>query len=72
MSLQSQVEDDSYQETYQVLLTYQHVFSLLYEDGSSVDTSLVQRRTLATPPVCRTPFTSDRESTSQEVSRRRS
>uniref|UniRef100_A0A672HJU2 Uncharacterized protein n=1 Tax=Salarias fasciatus TaxID=181472 RepID=A0A672HJU2_SALFA len=52
----SLVEDNTYWETYGVLLLSQHVFTLSYRDGSSLDTRHRAVRRLQTPPVCRRPF----------------
>lgn len=61
-TLQSMVVNNSYKETYVVFLMYEHIFSMLYEDGSRIDTRHRLLRKLATPLVCRIPFTSNRES----------
>lgn len=54
--------NNSYKETYVIFLMYEHVFSMLYEDGSSIDTRHRLLRKLGTPLLCRAPFTADRES----------
>lgn len=54
--------NNSYKETYVISLVYEHVFSMLYHDGGSIDTRLRLLRTLDTPLLCRSPFTTDRES----------
>lgn len=64
-TLQSLVVNNSYKETYVIFLMYEHIFSMLYEDGSSVDTRHRLLRKLATPLLCRAPFTVDRESGDQ-------
>lgn len=61
-TLQSLVVKNTYKETYVIFLMYEHIFSMLYEDGSSIDTRHRLLRKLATPPVCHTPFTINRES----------
>lgn len=61
-TLQSLVVNNSYKETYMIFLMYEHIFSMLYEDGSSIDTRHRLLRKLGTPLLCRTPFTADRES----------
>lgn len=45
-----------------IFLMYEHIFSMLYEDGSSIDTRHRLLRKLGTPLLCRPPFTADRES----------
>lgn len=61
-TLQSLVVNNSYKETYVIFLMYEHIFSMLYEDGSSIDTRHRLLRTLGTPLVCHIPFIIDRES----------
>lgn len=58
---QGSVVDQVYRETYQIFLLYEHIFSVLYQDGSSVDTRHRMQKVLGTPPVSRQPFTIDRE-----------
>lgn len=60
-TLQSLVVNNSYKETYVIFLMYEHIFSMLYEDGSSMDTRHRLLRQLDTPLLCHQPFTSDRE-----------
>lgn len=60
--LQSLVVNNSYKEMYVVFLMYERIFSMAYEDGSSIDTRHRLLRRLATPLLCRTPVTADRES----------
>lgn len=60
-TLQSLVVNNSYQETYVIFLMYEHIFSMLYEDSSSIDTRHRLLRKLGTPLLCRTPFAADRE-----------
>lgn len=59
-SLQSLVENNVYKEMYVIFLMYEHVFSLLYDDGSSIDTRHRMLRVLDTPLLCRPPFSFDR------------
>lgn len=56
------MENNSYKEMYVIFLMYEHIFSMLYEDGSSIDTRHRLLRKLGTPLLCRPPFTADRES----------
>lgn len=56
------VINNSYKEKYVIFLMYEHIFSMLYEDGSRIDTRQRLLRKLGTPLLCRTPFTTDRES----------
>lgn len=58
---QGSVVDQVYKETYQIFLLYEHIFSVLYQDGSSIDTRHRMQKVLGTPPVPRQPFTIDRE-----------
>lgn len=58
---QSSVVDQVYKETYQIFLLYEHIFSIMYQDGSSIDTRHRMQKVLGTPPVSRLPFTLDRE-----------
>lgn len=60
--------NNSYKETYVIFLMYEHVFSMLYEDGSSLDTRHRLLRQLDTPLLCHQPFTTDRESAGQTFS----
>jgi len=53
-----------YKEMYVIFLLYEHVFSLLYEDGSTIDTKHRMLRVLDTPLLCRPPFDLDRKSPS--------
>lgn len=59
-AFQSLVVNNVYKETYVIFLLYEHVFSLLYEDGSSVNTRHRLLRVLDTPLLCRPPFSLDR------------
>ncbi|XP_035808538.2 uncharacterized protein LOC111574960 isoform X1 [Amphiprion ocellaris] len=52
----SLVVNNMYKEAYTIFLLYEHVFSLLYEDGSNIDTRHRMLRVLDTPLVCRPPF----------------
>lgn len=63
--LQSLVVNNVYKETYMIFLMYEHVFSLLYEDGSSIDTRHRMLRVLDTPLLCHPPFSIDCKSTDQ-------
>lgn len=56
------MENNTYKETYVIYLLYEHIFSLLYEDGSSVDTRHRLLRALDTPLLCRPAFSVDRAS----------
>ncbi|XP_031170876.1 uncharacterized protein LOC116061107 isoform X1 [Sander lucioperca] len=51
----SSVVNNMYKETFVIFLLYEHVFSLLYEDGS-IDTRHRMLRVLDTPLLCRQPF----------------
>ncbi|XP_011610134.2 uncharacterized protein isoform X1 [Takifugu rubripes] len=53
----SLVVKNSYKETYMIFLLYEHIFSMLYEDGSSIDTRHRLLRKLGTPLICHIPFT---------------
>ncbi|KAJ8009235.1 hypothetical protein DPEC_G00086790 [Dallia pectoralis] len=55
----SLVMNNVYQETYTALLFYEHVFSHVYADGSSVETRHRLCRVVVTPLLCHTPFTID-------------
>uniref|UniRef100_A0A8C2WU22 ZP domain-containing protein n=1 Tax=Cyclopterus lumpus TaxID=8103 RepID=A0A8C2WU22_CYCLU len=50
----SLVVNNVYKETYVIFLLYEHVFSLLYEDGSTIDTKHRMLRVLDTPLLCQT------------------
>ncbi|XP_015251144.1 PREDICTED: uncharacterized protein LOC107098155 [Cyprinodon variegatus] len=52
----SLVLENLYQEFYTVLLMYEHVFSLIFDDGHSIDTKHRTFKVLETPLVCRQPF----------------
>uniref|UniRef100_A0A8D3EF61 ZP domain-containing protein n=1 Tax=Scophthalmus maximus TaxID=52904 RepID=A0A8D3EF61_SCOMX len=52
----SLVVNNVYKELYVIFLLYEHVFSLLYEDGSSITTRHRMVRVLDTPLLCRPPF----------------
>ncbi|XP_034722217.1 uncharacterized protein LOC117941262 [Etheostoma cragini] len=56
----SSVVNNVYKETYVIFMLYEHVFSLLYEDGSSIDTRHRMLRVLDTPLLCRPPFHLDK------------
>ncbi|XP_065819647.1 uncharacterized protein [Labrus bergylta] len=53
------VLNNTYKETYVISLLYEHVFSLLFEDGSSINTKHRTFRVLDTPLICRPPFSLD-------------
>ncbi|XP_075872619.1 uncharacterized protein LOC142882039 [Nelusetta ayraudi] len=61
------VVDQVYRETYHIFLLYEHIFSVLYQDGSSVDTRHRMQKVLGTPPVSRQPFTIDQTNTQDQV-----
>ncbi|XP_028460758.1 uncharacterized protein LOC114573059 isoform X1 [Perca flavescens] len=56
----SSVVNNMYKETFVIFLLYEHVFSLLYEDGGSIDTRHRMLRVLDTPLLCRKPFHVDK------------
>uniref|UniRef100_A0A3Q1GBK7 ZP domain-containing protein n=1 Tax=Acanthochromis polyacanthus TaxID=80966 RepID=A0A3Q1GBK7_9TELE len=60
----SLVVNNMYKETYTIFLLYEHIFSLLYEDGSSIETRHRMLRVLDTPLVCRPPFSLNRKTVS--------
>lgn len=53
--------ENLYQEFYTVLLMYEHVFSLIFDDGHSIDTKHRTFKVLETPLVCRQPFCLNRK-----------
>ncbi|XP_044024572.1 uncharacterized protein LOC122862843 isoform X2 [Siniperca chuatsi] len=63
----SLVVNNTYKETYMIYLLYEHVFSLLYEDGSSIDTRHRMLRVLDTPLLCRQPFSLDKTMSDEQV-----
>ncbi|XP_047430113.1 uncharacterized protein LOC124999307 isoform X2 [Mugil cephalus] len=63
----SQVVNNVYQEVYVIFLLYEHIFSLLYDDGSSIDTRHRMLRVLDTPPMCRQPFSLNQTIADQQV-----
>ncbi|XP_044185770.1 uncharacterized protein LOC122965674 isoform X1 [Thunnus albacares] len=65
----SLVVNNVYKETYVIFLLYEHIFSLLYEDGSSVDTRHRLLRVLDTPLLCRPPFSLDQTVSDDQVFR---
>jgi hypothetical protein len=65
--IQSMVVNNVYRETYIIFLFYEHVFSMLYDDGSEVETRQRLVRVLDTPLLCRHPFTLDRKPKSLEL-----
>uniref|UniRef100_A0A8C6KPB1 Uncharacterized LOC107377945 n=1 Tax=Nothobranchius furzeri TaxID=105023 RepID=A0A8C6KPB1_NOTFU len=52
----SLVEGNVYKEVYVIPLMYEHVFSLVYEDGNSIDTRHRILKVLETPLISRLPF----------------
>lgn len=58
-----------YKEMYMIFLLYEHVFSLLYEDGSNIDTRHRMLKVLDTPLLCWPPFSLDRKSPSLQISK---
>ncbi|XP_042358817.1 uncharacterized protein LOC121955093 [Plectropomus leopardus] len=63
----SLVVNNVYKETFVILLMYEHVFSLLYQDGSSIDTRHRMLRVLDTPLLCRPPFSIDQTVSDNEA-----
>ncbi|XP_030260172.1 uncharacterized protein LOC115573522 isoform X3 [Sparus aurata] len=63
----SLVENSVYKEMYVIFLMYEHVFSLLYDDGSSIDTRHRMLRVLDTPLLCRPPFSFDQTTSDDQV-----
>lgn len=59
--LQSLVEDNVYKEFYTVLLMCEHIFSLMYEDGNSIDTKHRIMKVLETPLIFHPPFSLNRK-----------
>lgn len=57
--------NNEYKEMYVIFLMYEHIFSLLYEDGSSIDTSHRMQKVLDTPLLCQPPFSTDRKPRNQ-------
>lgn len=55
------VVNNVYRDTYVIFLFYEHIFSMLYDDGSEVETRQRLVRVLDTPLRCRYPFTLDRK-----------
>ena len=55
------VVNNVYRETYIIFLFYEHVSSMLYDDGSEVETRQRTVRVLDTPLRCRHPFSLDRK-----------
>ncbi|KAK5598683.1 hypothetical protein CRENBAI_006167 [Crenichthys baileyi] len=52
----SLVVENMYKEFYMVHLMYEHVFSLLFDDGHNIDTKHRTFKVLETPLICRPPF----------------
>ncbi|KAM6992351.1 uncharacterized protein LKV04_008406 [Tautogolabrus adspersus] len=65
----SLVLNNMYKETYVISLLYEHIFSLLFEDGSSINTKHRMFRVLDTPLLCRLPFSRDQTMNDDEVFR---
>ncbi|TNN44788.1 hypothetical protein EYF80_045037 [Liparis tanakae] len=63
----SLVVNNMYKEMYVIFLLYEHVFSLLYEDGSTIDTKHRMLRVLDTPLLCRPPFDLDQTVSDHKV-----
>uniref|UniRef100_A0A8C4Z967 ZP domain-containing protein n=1 Tax=Gadus morhua TaxID=8049 RepID=A0A8C4Z967_GADMO len=63
----SMVVNNVYRETYIIFLFYEHVFSMLYDDGSEVETRQRLVRVLDTPLLCRHPFTLDQTMPAERV-----
>ncbi|XP_073348720.1 uncharacterized protein [Pagrus major] len=63
----SLVVNNVYKEMYMIFLMYEHVFSLLYDDGSSIDTRHRMLRVLDTPLLCRPPFSFDQTTSDNQV-----
>ncbi|XP_071323697.1 uncharacterized protein [Trachinotus anak] len=63
----SLVVNNMYKELYVIFLLYEHVFSLLYEDGSSINTRHRTLRVLNTPMLCRPPFSHDQTLSDDQV-----
>lgn len=59
--LQSLVINNLYKEMYVIFLVYEHIFSLLYEDGSTMATRHRMLKVLETPLLCHPPFSVDRK-----------
>ncbi|XP_019964962.2 uncharacterized protein [Paralichthys olivaceus] len=62
----SVVQDNVYKELYVIFLLYEHIFSLTFEDSSSIITRHRMLRVLDTPLLCRPPFSVD-ETVSNDV-----
>ncbi|XP_041660937.1 uncharacterized protein LOC121521216 isoform X2 [Cheilinus undulatus] len=65
----SVVLDNVYKEKYVISVLYEHVFSLLFEDGSSIDTKHRTFQVLDTPLLCRSPFSLDQTMNDDQVFR---
>ncbi|XP_027131985.1 uncharacterized protein LOC104934442 isoform X2 [Larimichthys crocea] len=65
----SLVLNNMYKEMYVICLLYEQVFSLLYEDGSSLDTRHRMFKVLDTPLLCRPPFSLDKTMSDEQVFR---
>ncbi|GLD72007.1 uncharacterized protein AKAME5_002333100 [Lates japonicus] len=63
----SLVVNNMYKERYMIFVLYEHIFSLLYEDGSSIDTRHRMLRVLDTPLLCRPPFSLDQTISDDQV-----
>uniref|UniRef100_A0A4W6EI79 ZP domain-containing protein n=1 Tax=Lates calcarifer TaxID=8187 RepID=A0A4W6EI79_LATCA len=60
-------EGGYWKERYMIFVLYEHIFSLLYEDGSSIDTRHRMLRELDTPLLCRPPFSLDQTISDDQV-----
>uniref|UniRef100_A0A3B4UXA6 ZP domain-containing protein n=1 Tax=Seriola dumerili TaxID=41447 RepID=A0A3B4UXA6_SERDU len=63
----SLVVNNMYKELYVIFLLYEHVFSLLHEDSSSINTRHRMLRVLDTPLLCRPPFSLDQTISDDQV-----
>ncbi|XP_034436491.1 uncharacterized protein LOC117758703 [Hippoglossus hippoglossus] len=63
----SVVLNNVYKELYVIFLLYEHVFSLTFEDNSSIITRHRMLRVLDTPLICRPPFSVDKTRTNDEA-----
>lgn len=61
LSLQSLVLENVYKEAFTMELLYEHVFSLVSEDGSSFQTKHRMLKVLESPLICRVPFSLNSE-----------
>ncbi|XP_054618110.1 uncharacterized protein LOC129172433 isoform X2 [Dunckerocampus dactyliophorus] len=63
----SLVVNNVYMEKFVISLLYEHMFSVVYQDGSSVDTKHRTHRVLDTPLRCRPPFSIDQTVSEEQV-----